>query len=141
MNTELILQSWEQLTLPWCDASLLRRWQQGYLQEVHALLKTFPNATLFLRTQPISSAVFLGNYRCHKPMNDYIAHVAHSFQRRESQTKGRVVRLIDLYSLFAAPNDNGVSHFASDNIHLSLEGDKIYRSFILRVLSDYFQLH
>jgi hypothetical protein len=153
-NTELILQSWEQLTVPWCDATRLRRWQQGYLREVQTILKTFPNAALFLRTQPIASAVFLGNYRCHKPMNDYIAHVAHSFQRRESVNRidsshrersetmvGRVVRLIDLYSLFAVPNDNGVDHFSSDHAHLSKEGFQIYRGFILRVLSDFFNLN
>jgi hypothetical protein len=147
MSTELILQSWERLTMPWCDAAMLRQWQRSYLQDVHAILKAFPNAALFLRTQPISSAVFLGNFRCHKPMNDYIAHIVRSFEAargtnslrtRINPLEGRVVRLIDLYSLFAAPNDNGVGHFAVDNIHLTPEGFKNYRSFILSVLGDYF---
>jgi hypothetical protein len=138
--TEMTLQSWGRITVPWCNAAMLRQWKNTYLREVHALLEAFPTAALFLRTQPISSAVFLGNFRCHKPMNDYIAHVARSFQITSDLSKSRVVRLIDVYSLFAAPNDRGVDHFSPDNIHLTKEGEKIYRAFILRVISDYFHL-
>ncbi len=174
MQIEILLQSWERITVPWCDAAILRNWQQTYLQEVYALIAAFPNATIFLRTQAISSAIFLGNHRCHKPMNDFIIHVVHSFQQVEKEQNSKfkqetstnfngidnssnnsdsdnrnnnrettvvpVVRLIDMHGLFAAPNDNGIDHFSPDNVHLTVEGFRVYRSFVYKVLNDHYLL-
>ena len=142
MDVETILQSWGRMTVPWCDAATLLNWQQTYFREVRALLAAFPQAVLFLRTQPISSAVFLGNEHCHGPMNAFILQVWATYQHLQLQnangtTIGRRVRLIAMHELFEAPNDNGVDHFYTDNIHLTKDGDKVYRDYVMRVLDEF----
>lgn len=154
-DTERIIQAWSRITVPWCDAAWLRSWKQNFLVEVTTILRVFPHATLFLRTQAISSAVFLGNHRCYQPMNAYIVHLVETSQREQPQStelikrdghassgflealRGRHLRLIDMYSLFAEPNDSGVDHFAADDIHLSASGFQVYRGYVLRVLEAY----
>ena len=142
MDVETILQSWGRMTVPWCDAAILLNWQQTYLREVRALLAAFPQAVLFLRTQPISSAVLFGNEHCHGPMNAFILQVWATYQHLLLQnangtTIGRRVRLIAMHELFEAPNDNGVDHFSADNIHLTDASSKIYRDYVMRVLDEY----
>lgn len=142
LDMEKIVQSWGHMTLPWCDAATLLNWQETYLREVHALLAAFPQAVLFLRTQPISSAVFLANEYCHGPMNAFIVEVWATSQHlvhlsASGATLGRRVRLIATHELFQAPNDNGVDHFSDDNIHLTEDGFKVYRGYVMRVLDEY----
>ena len=154
-DTELIIQAWSRMTVPWCDAAWLRSWKQTFLAEVTTILRVFPRATLFLRTQAISSAAFLGNFRCYQPMNSYIIHLVEISQREQLKIaaiskndghvssgfhealRGRRLRLIDMYGLFAEPNDNGVDHFAADDIHLSTSGFKVYRGYVLRVVEEH----
>jgi hypothetical protein len=142
LDVETIVQSWGRMTLPWCDAATLLNWQETYLREVHALLAAFPHSVLFLRTQPISCGVFLANEHCHGPMNAFILKVWATLQHLVHQsasgaTLGRRVRLIALHELFQVPNDNGVDHFSDDNIHLTEDGAKVYRGYVLRVLDEY----
>eukprot|EP01036_Dinobryon_divergens_P030202 gene30202-39407_t len=142
LDVETIIQSWGRMTLPWCDAATLQKWQETYLTEVHALLDAFPHSVLFLRTQPISSAVFLANEHCHGPMNAFIVEVWATLQHLVHQsasgaTLGRRVRLIATHELFQAPNENGVDHFSDDNIHLTEDGFKVYRGYVMRVLDEY----
>eukprot|EP01036_Dinobryon_divergens_P027702 gene27702-36517_t len=142
LDVETIVQSWGRMTLPWCDAATLLKWQETYLREVHALLDAFPQAVLFLRTQPISCGVFIANEHCHGPMNAFILKVWSTLQHLVHQsasgaTLGRRVRLIAMHDLFQAPNDNGVDHFSDDNIHLTEDSFKVYRGYVMRVLDEY----
>jgi hypothetical protein len=128
--------------VPWCDAATLKNWEETYLREVHALLAAFPQAVLFLRTQPISSSVLFGNEHCNGVMNSFIVkvwatsqHLLH--QSASGATLGRRVRLIAMHELFQAPNDNGVDHFSDDNTHLTEDSTKVYRAYVLRVLDEY----
>ncbi len=124
LNTEELIQAWSRVTVPWCDETFLAAWKRTFLDEVVTVLRAFPAATVFLRSQAVSSAVFIGNHRCHKPMNDFIYHVVRwaqsQFEQRrvlldsavlnsdrsdfESVVRGRQVRLIDMaYSSVTTP--------------------------------------
>ena len=130
------IEAWNRIEIPWCNISFLKSWQSNYLSAIAAIVKNFPTAIIYLRTQPVSSASFQGNKFCYAGMNNFIRYIS-SLNKREFQyavrksadtkfqwklgtshdKRKQLFKLIDLNALFDLPNNH--SFFAADKIHLN----------------------
>ena len=155
-NPITIIEYWNNLILPWCSNEIFQEWKYYYIKVVDTILSMFPTARLALRTQPISSGIFLGNKHCHEPNNIFIRFLGsltgHQFMKmrklydlHESYSgnismisDSSLFRLIDVASLFISPPDSN-SMYSLDKIHLSSFGFGYYRAYFLKVIMQHIE--
>jgi len=147
------VQTWQSMALPWCTASHFNEWKDYYLDNIDTILREVPHATIYLRTQPISSATFIGNYQCHRPYNAFIRHVSKldadsyaimrgkknielALLQRKVEVREGLFTLIDLDALFSSPTDT-LSIFADDHIHLSAESVKVQNDYYRLIIQQH----
>mmetsp|Transcript_50326 Transcript_50326/g.87830 ORF Transcript_50326/g.87830 Transcript_50326/m.87830 type:complete len:143 (-) Transcript_50326:118-546(-) len=84
---------------PWCDHAFLTTWRSTFLKSVRQLGAAFPNAKIYVRTQPFLSTLILGNQACQGAMNNIIQEIGESLLPLEQVSKG--CRTLNMNALFA----------------------------------------
>lgn len=104
-----VYEQFQKKELPWCSIENFAAWETSYVQMLRLLYKAFPQATVFIRTQPPSSYYKMGNSYCQNHMN--------SFLRSLVGVGGEggpfpLLRLLDYHELFKLRQD-----MCSDGLH------------------------